>query len=131
MSETFVQYVLDLDTGDVSKREYPIVEKKEIGNCFHYIIKAKDNSESIYYFRKDERPRLDINCFYSTAFVNCIDNGSNTRENEDMAYALLSRYIAEQKRNAKDEYEEKVASLTKAFNNLDSICTEEHQLERE
>lgn len=114
MEKKITTYILDLSNNNFTKVTLPITKEKS-WNYYNTEEKCFDRKE-IYYAEKDgeeyEFKNSSMNCVSydsvsHTAYVQCVDDGYNTFENEKIVVGLFTEYIENrQKENEKRYYEE-------------------------
>lgn len=100
MSKQLVQYVLDLNKGNVEIKRCLIIDEFDLVCSFMY------NGEP-HIMQKDNLCKLKENAFCNEVFVSFIEDGINELQNIKVAKELFTNYINNrQKDNEKRYYEE-------------------------
>lgn len=108
MDEKLVKYILDLNNSTMNIKTYPII-------CEGSLLNSKENptlKDKLYYCKsfkieKSLLNKINEHNISNQVYVVCIDDGTNTTQNEQMVKELFTDYINNrQKDNEKRYYEE-------------------------
>ena len=108
MDEKLVKYILDLNNSTMNIKTYPII-------CEGSLLNSKENptlKDKLYYCKsfkieKSLLNKINEHNISNQVYIVCIDDGTNTIQNEQMVKELFTDYINNrQKDNEKRYYEE-------------------------